>query len=358
MSTFELLIDQIYEAGVLPQKWQSILHQLAEISGGEGTLLFATSPGPPRWIASHAIESRILDWTRSKWFLNNPRGQRLVPIMEPRFLTDLDALTEAEMDESDYYTEFLRPRGLGWCVGTTIRSPAGDALVFSVEKAYDKGPVTHDVAERLNGLRPHLARAALLSARLGLERVQSAVATLELVGLPAVALTADGRVVSANHRFQKLAPRIDVGARNKLFFANHASQSILETTIGTKGVVSLGNSIPVRGTSDAPPFVAHVIPLRLGGLDVFSGAAWILYVTALVLKSSPAPELLQALFDLTPAESRVATLVIEGKTIEVIASITQNSENTIRSHLKSVFLKTGVQRQAELVSLLGLGSFG
>ena len=111
-------IDDIYEAAVVPEKWRSILDRLAEMADAEGTLLFAAGPGAPRWLSSQSIEEMIEVWIGSKWYLDNPRGQRLVPIDEPRFLTDLDALTMEEMDASDFYTELLRPRGLGWCVGT------------------------------------------------------------------------------------------------------------------------------------------------------------------------------------------------------------------------------------------------
>jgi hypothetical protein len=176
------LIDDIYEAAIVPEKWQTVLDRLAQIADAEGSLLFAAGPGMPRWLSSQSIREAVEEWTKSRWFLDNPRGQRLVPIDEPRFLTDLDALTMEEMDASDYYTELLRPRGLGWCVGTSVRAPSGDTLVFSIEKAYRKGPVPRSVAEQLDQLRPHLARSSILSARLGLDRARSTIATLEAIG--------------------------------------------------------------------------------------------------------------------------------------------------------------------------------
>ena len=71
--------------------------------------------------------------------------------------------------------------------------------------------------------------------------------------------------------------------------------------------------------------------------------------------SSPfrGPELLQALFDLTPAEARIASLVIDGKSVDSISKIQSVSLNTVRTQLKSVFMKTGVDRQVDLVRLLG-----
>lgn len=354
--SFDPLIDEIYEAAVVPEKWRAVLDRLAEIADGEGTLLFAAGPGHPRWLASNAIHDAISDWTRSKWFLDNPRGQRLVPINEPRFLTDLDAMTIEEIDGSDFYTELLRPRGLGWCVGTSIRAPSGDTLVFSIEKAHKKGPVPRAVAEQLDNLRPHLARAAILSGRLGLDRAKVTVATLEAIGLPAVALTAAGRVVSANAGFLACEPRIRIGAGNSIQIATKSAQMLLLEAISmaARSSAGFGRSIPIRGTASEPALVAHVVPLRGAGIDVFAGALSIMYVTPVVPSGSPAPEVLQALFDLTPAEARTASLITVGKSIEQISLASGTAQNTIRTQLKSVFLKTGVQRQAELVSLLGV----
>ncbi len=115
-----------------------------------------------------------------------------------------------------------------------------------------------------------------------------------------------------------------------------------------------GRSIPVRAAGTTPALVLHVVPLRGAGLDVFTGALSIVFITSMVASSSPAPSLLQALFDLTPAEARIASQITEGKSIEQISLATGLSQNTVRTHLKSVFQKTGVERQAELVSLLSV----
>jgi DNA-binding CsgD family transcriptional regulator len=122
----------------------------------------------------------------------------------------------------------------------------------------------------------------------------------------------------------------------------------------SRASAAFGRSIPIRGTPSEPALVAHVIPLRGAGIDVFAGALSILFITPVVPNSSPGPEVLQALFDLTPAEARTAGLITAGKSIEQISMASGTAQNTIRTQLKSVFLKTGVQRQAELVSLLGM----
>jgi DNA-binding CsgD family transcriptional regulator len=61
---------------------------------------------------------------------------------------------------------------------------------------------------------------------------------------------------------------------------------------------------------------------------------------------------LQGLFDLSPAEAKVARAIAAAKPIDALSQSLKLSKETIRSQLKAVFAKTGVTRQAELVALL------
>jgi len=61
---------------------------------------------------------------------------------------------------------------------------------------------------------------------------------------------------------------------------------------------------------------------------------------------------LHSRFMLTPAEVQVALGIAEGKTLAAIAKMRGVATSTTRDQLKSVFVKTGTHRQAELVALL------
>jgi DNA-binding CsgD family transcriptional regulator len=60
----------------------------------------------------------------------------------------------------------------------------------------------------------------------------------------------------------------------------------------------------------------------------------------------------QSLFDLTPAEARVARDLAEGKTVANIAEASGASQNTVRTHVRGVLEKTGCNRQTDVVALL------
>jgi DNA-binding NarL/FixJ family response regulator len=65
-----------------------------------------------------------------------------------------------------------------------------------------------------------------------------------------------------------------------------------------------------------------------------------------------AVELIRSLFDLTPAEARVARGLAAGQTVQGLAAESGTSANTVRSHVKVVLSKTGYSRQADVVALL------
>ncbi len=62
---------------------------------------------------------------------------------------------------------------------------------------------------------------------------------------------------------------------------------------------------------------------------------------------------LQLLFGLTPAQANLALALFEGGSLREYADRHGRSLNTVRTHLKEIFAKTGARRQSELVRQLG-----
>jgi DNA-binding CsgD family transcriptional regulator len=78
----------------------------------------------------------------------------------------------------------------------------------------------------------------------------------------------------------------------------------------------------------------------------------VLVITAVVHPEIASTQVIQGLYDLTPAEARIARGIASGKTVNDLASEAGLAAGTVRQQLKSVFSKTGVSRQAELVGML------
>lgn len=75
-------------------------------------------------------------------------------------------------------------------------------------------------------------------------------------------------------------------------------------------------------------------------------------VSAVVSCSTIRPELLQKAHGLTPAEARVAIILLEGSSAREVADCLGVSFNTVRTQIKEVYAKLGVDSRARFVKLM------
>lgn len=356
MHSESTLLDLIYEAGAVPDMWPGVLDRISQVAQSLGGVLFVADPVQTDWISSDGIRDGLQDYIAAGWPERNPRPRRLAALKHAGFLQDLDAFTEEELATEPVYTEFYRPRGLGWAAGTLLAMPSGENVVFSFECAYENGPVTPETIARLDGLRPHLARASLLSWRLGMRSAQAAAAALQAVGLPAAVLSRAGRLQAANAHFETLMPRSFLDGRERLALKDLRADLLLKDAVGRfaaqDGKAGI-QSIPVAAAEGGLPLVLHLLPVKRRAQDIFSGSATILIAMPVDKGQVPHAEVLEALFDLTPTEARVARAIGQGEELKAVAAMRGVSPETVRAQLKSVLAKTGTRRQAELANLLG-----
>ena len=95
-----------------------------------------------------------------------------------------------------------------------------------------------------------------------------------------------------------------------------------------------------------------VVPLPDEDQTQFSEANAAIFITDPEKHNEPPTQVLSRLYGLTDAEARLLQALIVGKKLETVAEEGGVSMNTVRSHLKQVFRKTGTNRQPELVSLV------
>jgi DNA-binding CsgD family transcriptional regulator len=70
------------------------------------------------------------------------------------------------------------------------------------------------------------------------------------------------------------------------------------------------------------------------------------------METHASEQLVRQLFDFTPAETRLALRLAGGMSLGEACEDLGISPHTGRAHLKTIFAKSGVTRQAELVRLI------
>ena len=92
--------------------------------------------------------------------------------------------------------------------------------------------------------------------------------------------------------------------------------------------------------------------MQLDGRGRLDDAAALGLVIDLASQTRIDPAVVAAALGLTGTESRVAVLLAEGKTVREVAEAAGRLESTIRTHVKHMFAKHGLARQADLVRSL------
>jgi DNA-binding CsgD family transcriptional regulator len=347
------LVDRIYECSLVPELWPGVLDELGRLVEGSGGTLVITKADVQYWTASPGSHDRAERWVNEGWFGRGHLIARVFAARHAGFLTDLDLFTPDELDQEPIYRDLWRPQGIGWRAGTAIPLATGENVIFVLPRLTERGPVERPFVQKLDELRPHLARSVLMSARLQLERARIASETLAALGLPALVLNEQGKVLAANSLIEGLSDYVQWRAFDRISLKDKVADQLLGDAIAAIDVAGGSvRSFPVRDMGAEAMMVAHVIPIRLSARDIFVRCAAALVLTPVTLPQAPPVELVQSLFDLTPAEARVARSLASGKTVTDIASAGGVSRNTILTQVRGVLEKTGCNRQADVVALL------
>jgi len=349
------LIDRIYEAAIVPEFWPKVLQSISDLSASVGGVLFTTNNEVSDWVASPEMAPIASEYFGQGWGDRNPRPARAVALRLSGFVSDHDLFSPKEIDADPYY-QHMRKIGLGWCAGIVTPLPHGDAVVFTWARRYEWGPFKAKLLEPLSGIAGHLNRSAMVAARLGLEKARAAAEAMNIIGLPAATLSPSGRLIFANDPFQQFMPALVQDRMTRLTVNDPRADALLETALAriasNLNLPHQVQSIPLAEGGRRRPMVLHVIPIRRAAHDIFDATSTMLVLTALTSRAGPDATIIQGLFDLTPAEARIALAIAAGVQPTEIARKQGVSVETVRTQLKSIFLKTGTTRQLELARLL------
>lgn len=344
-----MLVDSIYEAAILPERWADVLDAVSRRFDAAGGMLIRATPTTQYSICSPAIESTVRQFEKTPWVAQNVRVERLVAHPpHPGFLTDLDLVTEEETRTLPIYTQWLIPNGAAVGAATLIQDIGPARLLMSLEGLPDHAAARRAIPA-LDALRPHIARSAMLSARFQFERMRSAMSALDMIGVAGAMIDPTGRICAANAPFEQAMAGM-IGKQGMLRLPTTATRAAFDIGLARLPIsASLGLPDPALSRFR----VLHMIPVLGQARDIFSDVAAFLILVDPLSRAAPGTGILQSLFDLTPAESRVADLIATGGSIGDIARRFGLSAQTVRTHMKSIFGKTGTHRQSDLVAMLG-----
>ncbi|CAN7595419.1 helix-turn-helix transcriptional regulator [Pararhizobium sp. LjRoot255] len=353
VETFTSVIGEIYEAAFIPEKWPHVLEQAVELSDGfSGQIFLFGDNFSPRGECLENVRPLFDDFISGDYWKFCDSAQQMCSL-QPASFVHVDDFMTAEQIERDPARIRLRAAGIGAHLCTAIPIPSGEVITFVFQRRLNDGAFKQGAVDRLNELRPHLARASLVAARLRLERAETTVSALKSMNLPAAVMTASGRVLATNDLFDHKSGVFRPLAHGGMEISSTPSNKLFQQALVEYPYGSTIRSIPVPAKDGQPALVVHLLPLYRAAQDIFSGAD-ILVVTTSVSASRlvPSPAILTSLFDLTPAEAKLAGLLTAGRSLKDAATECRITIKSARTYLERIFRKTGITQQSQLVALL------
>lgn len=353
------LIDSIYEAAVDPAQYQVFLQRLSVALRGAWTLLLAhdTRAWQSSIELSAAIDPSVVEAANRYYAAINPFIARGRAFMQPgRVIVGENIVPDSELVRTEFYNDHLRPNDLYYTIGGTITLDQFGAALFSGVRSKRKGPFTTKEIQLVKALDPHLRRALQIQKKLDLLEGQRD--ALDRIPIGCILLGRGGRVLVTNRAAENILRRKDglaysAGQLTALAPVAASRLKDLIRAVSTPQVLPhCGGIVAIPVKSQGAPYSVLVAPLAKRPFD-WGGFAPI----AIVLITDSATQtsgfsILEKLYDLTPAEARLAGALINGQGLQHAAEELGISTNTGKTQLQSIFAKTHTGRQAELIRQL------
>lgn len=359
------LLDAIYDAPFDPGLWPGVMSQIGDTLDCRGGILFGHALSLGRTYEVTFSYNGGMDDEANRIYLarhtNNDwdKSMGLRPAGRVVFSDELFPL--AKLRRTPFFDEVLRPQDASHTAMIALAAKADFRIAFTVCRSERKGPFEEADRQFLTRLVPHLNRSLLLAHRLDAHRLLriSAYDALDQLRMGVVLVDRQCRVTYANLAARSHdSPEGPVRLRNGTIAANATGHNFRFQGMvmnALEGHPTGTMRLPRRDETGSVTILAASLRSRetehFQDAGVRNAAAIIFIIDPMGNSDVPASWLIDA-YGLTAAEARIATAAATRATVVDTAAKLGLSVNTVKTHLRGVFAKTGTSRLIELARLV------
>jgi DNA-binding CsgD family transcriptional regulator/GAF domain-containing protein len=357
---YDDLIGLAYMGIAETKPWQAFVECLAEVAGvRDASVLIGSRRAPGNALV-----------------ITSDHSPRLTPAYVSRVLAsdvmqvvnDLEMPTPTSVGEllpgrrwlhSDLYRDYLQPFQIHRTLLVDVWRDPVMLVRLAVDRTVDQADFGADERSLIERLSKHLANS--LSLRSTLQNAQASSQfyqhAMDRLGIGALFLNSAGQLVDANQTgAQLLQQRQGLCLReDKLTVSAGRSGEPFRALL--RALLSGDTPAPqgLRVLDESGAAVLEIVGRRLpdnGAMGTRIPAVVLLATACRQKISEPCAPLLRDLYGFTACEARLAKLLVQGYTAQEAAATLCVSVNTIKTHLKGIFEKTGYNKQSQVVAIL------
>jgi DNA-binding CsgD family transcriptional regulator len=287
-------------------------------------------------------------------FVNLPIGE---------VVTLAETLPHYELEASEYYIQYLEPAGVFHIIGADTSEPDGLIASLRVCRGKEEAPFNQQHKALILAVMPHLRRAIQLHARINnIESERDLYANaVDKLAVGTIILDEQGKILTTNTIAAQLLDDKDglSQVNEQLHLVNHDQSTELQQLINNvlkkrdSSKPAMAEALRVSRPSGRADLGLVIKPVPVStGLVGQSRPCVAIFISDPEQQSETSQQVITRLFGFTPAEAVLAMLLAQGLSLAEASTQQCISQHTARAQLKSVFSKTGVSRQAELVRLV------
>jgi DNA-binding CsgD family transcriptional regulator len=354
------LISEIYAALLGTGSWQTFLDNISGVLPNGRSLLFyhdLTARTGAFSLYAHIDHKSVAAYS-SYYAAKNPWMAKATARPLGLGVRAELMLPRRELVGTEFYADYLRPLGVETGVGVTVFRDQTCNFMLSIVCAAGDDNGVDSAAALLGTLAPHLRQAfayyrsagSVASGRVAVD------AAADALGVAIVSVGLDRRVRWANapaYRLLSLGDPIGTDALGRVGAVRSQVRQALDAALAEAacGEVAGKRTLNLQGRDGVPSSrLTLVVPSLTSWDRYFAGPCVVLLVETIAPAPLPLDEALRIAFGLTPSEARVVCAIADGARLADVADAQGIAIATARNHLKSIFAKMDVTRQAELVA--------
>lgn len=272
-----------------------------------------------------------------------------------------EGLARKTLKRSEFYNDFCKKIDVGYATGCYLETDGNYGIRMAFQHTHDQGSVGEKI-NTLNRLHPHLTRAVNLKQRMTATHTHASNISSILDQLHTAALITDekGQIHYFNAQTESLLHSQDSIKVTDKQLAIDGVQERLNRLIYLCVLSAQGKNCPPDSNNillynpdgvaiyeiQVEPFCGH--DQRFGFQYVKPLA--LITINELVSKHPLNTTILKDLYGLTGKELQLAEALVGGESLIEISLASHRSLNTLKTHLKSLFVKTNTTSQSKLVS--------
>jgi DNA-binding CsgD family transcriptional regulator len=352
------IIEDLYAGTLDAPTWDRALLRIADWIGSSGAFLFSVNPNTGVVLRDevHRLDIEAVRAYRRDWIASDSRlGAGLkVPIGEPMFERKLDL--KEKWERSAIFNDFLVPQDTPYLLATWLYKSPDKVVALSFQGSCRRGPFDEPEARQLKTLVPHLRRALEIRDRLETHQVRANTLSSAIEGLQFGLFVLDdkGFILDASGNAEELLRRETSIRREKdhtLWLREPAGSQLRDLVRTSKLSTSYSSAVLSIPRGNARQHLSALVAPMPSVPVTWTGAdpRWLVFVSDPERRAEPLAETISDDLGISERESEIAALLAMGYDMSRISERLRISVHTTRSHLKHIFVKTGIRSQNDLI---------